>query len=212
MRRVMLPVMMLALLPMGLLAQTPEERIAAAMGRAASAGIPVELLQSKVNEGKAKGVDMARVATVVERRAAGLARAQAALAMRGSERDAATLDVGADALQSGVSEAVLRAIGETAPRERRAVAIAALTELVNNGNVPEDALLRVQEALARGPDALNNLPAQAIEGRARGAERGQRPSHAGPPAGVPAPGVAPAAGAPSNVPKPPAPPRRRPRS
>jgi hypothetical protein len=177
-------------------AQTPEERINKGLERARSAGIPVELLESKIAEGKAKGVSLERIASAVERRLAALERASQV--MRGP-RDAGTagLGVAADALESGVSEAVLAAIADTAPRERRTVAIAALTELVELGHVPAEALNRVREALARGPEALANLPAQArrdVE-RRRDPER-QRPGAdpergrpgAQPPDAVPAPG------------------------
>ncbi|HEY5617265.1 MAG TPA: hypothetical protein VIK60_04930 [Vicinamibacterales bacterium] len=175
--------------------QPPQDRINTALARARQVGIPVALLESKIAEGKAKGVSMERIAAAVERREAALERASQALRGR-PEVDAADLSVAADALDSGVSEAVLRAIAETTPRERRAVAIAALTQLVELGHVPEAALERVRGALKRGPDALANLPAEAgaAPGRGNGppdtpgstGERGR--GSAGPPASVPAPG------------------------
>lgn len=176
-------------------AQTPEERIHKGLARAREAGIPVALLESKIAEGKAKGVSMERIAAAVERREAALERASQALSGK-PDIGSADLAVAADAVESGVSEAVLRAIAETTPRERRAVAIAALTQLVQLGHVPEKALERVREALKRGPDALLNLPAQA--GAAAGQRDGRpdvqtpgaagRRGGAGPPAGVPGPG------------------------
>lgn len=201
------------------IAQTPEERINKGLARAREAGIPVALLESKIAEGKAKGVSMERIAAAVERREASLERASRALRGR-PEVESADLAVAADAVESGVSDAVLRAIAETAPRERRAVAIAALTQLVELGHVPEAALERVREALKRGPEALLNLPAQA--GSAAG-QRGGRPdvqapgaaggpggAQAGPPSGVPAPGNRPQsakpAGPPANPRRPPTPP------
>ncbi|MGH9346919.1 MAG: hypothetical protein ACRD26_06580 [Vicinamibacterales bacterium] len=175
-------------------AQTPQERINTGLARAREAGIPVALLESKIAEGKAKGVSLERIAAAVERREAALERASQALGRR-ADVGAADLGVAADAIESGVSEAVLRAIAETAPRERRVVAIAALTQLVQQGHVPEAALERVREALARGPEALLNLPAQAAGAADR---RGGPPSttpaggrggaEAGPPSGIPAPG------------------------
>jgi hypothetical protein len=111
-----------------------------------------------------------------------------------SETDAAELSVAADAVESGVSDAVLKAVAETAPRDRRAVAIAALTQLVQLGHVPEAALARVQDALKRGPQALMNLPAEA--GRRGGGPSsaptpetsGRGSAAGGPPSSVPAPG------------------------
>jgi hypothetical protein len=178
--------------------QPPQDRINTAIARARQVGIPVALLESKIAEGKAKGVSMERIATAVERRGAALERANQALRGR---PDVATpdLSVAADALESGVSEAVLRAVTDSAPRDRRAVAIAALTQLVELGHVPEAALDRVREALKRGPDALANLPAQSGGNPGRrgggppdspGNSNGRGSASTGPPASVPAPGGA----------------------
>lgn len=177
------------------LAQTPQERINRGLERARTTGIPVELLESKIAEGKAKGVSMDRIAAAIERRLATLERASQV--MRGTrDAGAAGLGVAADALESGVSDAVLAAIAESAPRERRAVAIAALTELVKLGHVPQEALDRVRSALARGPEALANLPAEARRdgdrrpdpARQRPGADGDRGRPADPPDAVPAPG------------------------
>jgi hypothetical protein len=184
-------------------AQTPQERIDAAFGRAQQAGIPVALLESKIAEGKAKGVSLERIAVAIERRQTALERAGQAL--RGEADGASTLAVGADAIEAGVSEPILRAVGENAPRDRRNVAIAALTELVHQGHTPEAALARVREALRRGPDALSNLPAEAAAGRRgggppdgqKGNGRGRAGGEPGPPAAVPAPGKPPQAGRPA---------------
>ena len=177
-------------------AQTPQERIDAATAHAREAGIPVALLESKVAEGKAKGIPMDRIAAAVDRREAALEKASQALRGR-SDVSAPDLSVGADAIESGVSAAVLKAIADTAPRDRRVVAIAALTELVREGNVPETALERVKDALKRGPDALANLPAQAAAGQGHsssqpstpGSDAGQGRGAQGPPSSVPAPGT-----------------------
>lgn len=181
--------------------QPPQERINAALARAREVGIPVALLESKIAEGKAKGVSLDRVAAAIERRQAALERASQAL--RGQADAGSALAVAADALESGVNEAVLRSAAESAPRERRNVAIAALTELVHQGHAPESALERVRDALKRGPDALANLPAEAAagrrgggppEGRGQGSARGR--SGGDPPAAVPAPGKPSQAGRP----------------
>lgn len=183
--------------------QPAQERINTVLARARQVGIPVALLESKIAEGKAKGVSPERIAAALERRQAALERASQAL--RGEADAPASLAVGADAIESGVSEAVLRAVAENAPRDRRNVAIAALTELVHQGHAPEAALGRVRDALKRGPDALSNLPAEAAAGRRGGGPPDrQTPGNAGgragaepgPPAGVPAPGKPPQAGRP----------------
>jgi hypothetical protein len=156
--------------------QGAQERIDAAFARARSQGVPVSLLESKMAEGKAKGVALDRIAAAIERREASLERA--AQAMKGREP---------------IGDAVLKAVTESAPRERRSAAIAALTELVQRGTAPDAALARVREALKRGPDALAAVGSDRSEGRAgagaaRGGEAGGRGAAAGPPANVPAPG------------------------
>ena len=175
--------------------QAPQDRINTALARARQAGISASLLESKIAEGKAKGVSMDRIATAVERRETALERASQAMAGQPGT-SAADLAVAADAIDSGVSEAVLKVITETAPREHRTVAIAALTQLVQLGHTPEAALERVRDALARGAEALLNLPAETA-GRGRDASTGARPPNTGrgrggsqgaPPASMPSPG------------------------
>jgi len=182
-----------ALLPAAGHAQSPDERIGSAMTRAQEAGIPVWLLENKIQEGQAKGVPMDRIAAAVEARLNGLSRAATAMEGAPGGVDAGQLSVGADALGAGVNEAVLAEMAASAPGEHRAVAIAALTHLVQQGTVPAEALLRVQDALARGPGALANLPGAGggppfgtpVPGR-QGPPEGV--GTGGPPAWVPAPG------------------------
>jgi hypothetical protein len=186
---------LLALLPLSLVAQTPEQRIERSFARAQQVGVPVQLLESKVAEGRAKGVRMDLIAQVVERRQASLEQVQASVGER-YRLTPQELGLSADAVQAGVSEAVLAAISERAPGDRRAVAIAALAQLVQAGHPSEVALERVTQALQQGPEALMNLPAQAQAGRGGPPEGipGQGPGaqngRGGPPASVPAAGAA----------------------
>ena len=189
----------------------PQERITAAFARARQVGVPPALLESKLAEGKAKGVPLDRIAVAIERRLGALERASQAL--RGGTDAAASLAVGADAIESGVSEAVLKAVAESAPRERRNVAIATLTELVHQGQGPEAALGRVRAALKRGPEALSNLAAEAAAGKRGGGSSNAQPGNSngkgngngkgggdpGPPAAVPAPGKPPQSGRPDGA-------------
>ena len=199
----------LVLLPTVAEAQTVEERIEAAMARAQDAGIPVSLLESKRAEGQAKGVPMDRIATAVEARLQHLETARQAMGRVANDVDAAQLSVGADAIGAGVSEAVLAEIAGSAGRDRRSVAVAALTHLVSREGLASNvALARVKAALAQGPQALTNLATRAGAGRGRIPEgippTGGTPGAAGrsgaggPPSSVPAPGQA----------NPPAPPSR----
>lgn len=173
----------LAALPVTAGAQqaVPSARIDAAMSAAARGQIPVSLLESKVQEGRAKGIPEARIAAAVEARLNALVRAQTALA-RASARGigAAELSVAADALQAGVSEASMVDVMTRVAPERRAVAAAVLTQLVQLGVASDVASARVHEAIARGGEALVNLPAQASE-RARVRVEGRGRVDAGPP-------------------------------
>jgi hypothetical protein len=142
-----------------------DARVHAALETALEAGIPVSLLERKIAEGKAKGVPMDRIAAAVEARLEALTKASDALAKAGLARPSeGDLSVAADAVQGGVSATALATISQTAPQDRRAVAIAVLTELVALGHTPESALEQVQSALARGPEALANLHGEAGAG------------------------------------------------
>ena len=163
-------------------AQTPADpaaRIAAAKQQATSAGVPASLLDSKVAEGRAKGVSLDRIAAAIERRLASLLRARSVMEAPPAKvrLTADDLKVGADALEAGVDEPTLASLAQTVPADRRAVAVAVLTQLVQQGEGSADALKRVKLALDQGPAALRTLPAQAA------AEAKKRPAHAaGPPA------------------------------
>jgi hypothetical protein len=176
----------------------PEARIQAALDRARAANLPVEVLESKLAEGRAKNIPADRIATVIENRARAMELAHAALAraQRGepSPQDVA---VGTDAIEAGVSQAVLARIAETAGAERRTVAIAALAYLVAEGHLPEAALARVQQALAQGGNALANLPGMAGSGQGRGPPEGVG---GGPPDGIGRPGEPPRGQAPGRGP------------
>lgn len=204
-KRVLLAAL-LALLPVEGWAQPgPEQRIEAARRRAGQAGIPVGLLDTKIAEGRAKSVPADRIAAAVERRLDALSRARQAMTVQGrpAALTADDLSMGADALDQGVSAEVLAALSARAPNESRAVAIAALTQLVREGMASDRALERVTAALRSGPEALRQLPGQAASERGRGNAgsppgrgssgdpgargRGRGRGQAGPPASVPGP-------------------------
>jgi hypothetical protein len=136
-----------------------QARIEAALSAATNAGIPVELLQSKVAEGRAKGVNEVRIAAAVEARLKGLQRAAAVMQRTEVEHaSSADLAVAADALEAGVSETALIKLSNSAPAERRAVAIATLTGLVQLGHASDRALERVS-AVVRSNAELARLNA-----------------------------------------------------
>jgi len=184
MKRVVLTAVLLLWPLSGAAAQgDPAQRIQAARQRAAQAGIPVLLLDNKVAEGRAKSVPEDRIATAVERRLTALDRARAAMA-NGARRvalTAADLTVGADAIEAGVEPGALGRLAQTAAPDRRAVAIAVLTQLVQQGLASEQALARVTAALANGADALRQLPGEANGGGAANADRGNPGARRGPP-------------------------------
>ena len=177
--------LLLALAPLPAHAQGTDaaERIEGARQRAAAAGIPVALLESKVAEGKAKGVPMDRIAVAVEQRLLFLSRAREA--MGGVQASPADLAVGADALAAGVTPQALEGVARAAPGDQRAVAIAVLQQLVQQGEASERALERVRLALERKPEELRNLPAMAGKKGPSGP-----PARVGNPRGIPDPGKA----------------------
>jgi hypothetical protein len=170
----------LAVAPVALFAQDstsaaggPDARVHAALETALDAGIPVSLLERKIAEGKAKGVPIDRIAAAVEKRLDALTKASDALSKAGLEHPSeGDLSVAADAVQGGVSATALATISQTAPQDRRAVAIAVLTDLVALGHTPESALEQVQTALARGPEALANLHGEGAAQANAGANAG----------------------------------------
>jgi len=151
-----------------------EARVQTALQTALQAGVPVALLERKVAEGRAKGVPMARIAVAVETRLQALLRARTALQQARLESTTeGDLSIAADAVQAGVSDAAIAEVARNAPRERRAVAVAVLANLVALGHASDRALGQVRAALGRGPEALLNLHARsAAELKARGAGNG----------------------------------------
>ena len=143
-------------------------RIDAALASAVKAGVPPSLLERKVAEGKAKGVPMERIATAVEKRLGALTEAHDALVKAGLKSTTeGELSVAADAVQAGVSQSALVTISKRASDDSRAVAIAVLGDLVALGHASDQAVVRVESALAKGPEALANLSAEA-SGHAQG--------------------------------------------
>jgi hypothetical protein len=140
----------------------PTARIDAAMQAAAQADIPLTLLESKVAEGKAKNVPLDRIATAVEIRLQSLIKASEIVQRAKLESTSESeLAVSADALEAGVSQNALVQISRSAPAERRAVAIATLTALVQLGHASEQALARVS-AVVRSNAGLANLHAETV--------------------------------------------------
>jgi hypothetical protein len=141
-------------------ARGPQARIDAAIAAAARAEIPAELIESKIAEGRAKGVAEERIAAAVEARVAGLVRASEAMKRANVEaRSAGELSVTADALEAGVSEDAVIRISRDAPSERRAVAVAVLADLVRLGHPVDHAFARVNSALSSGA-AMASLHAE----------------------------------------------------
>lgn len=141
-------------------ARAPQARIDAAMAAAVQAGVPASLLESKIREGEAKRVPVERIAAAVEARSKALVRAAEAMKRADLEfRTAGELAVTADALEAGVSESAVIRVSRTAPDERRVVAVAVLADLVRLGAAPDQALLRLDGALASSA-ALANLQAE----------------------------------------------------
>lgn len=184
MKRIPFIAVLLLLAPLSLGAQgqgDPAQRIEAARRRADATGIPVSLLDLKVAEGRAKGAPADRIAGAVEVRLSLLSRAREAMGVAGRSLSAADLSAGADALSAGVSTEALGSLTRTAPGDRRAVAIAVLAQLVQEGDRSDRALERVRMALAN-PETLRTLPGQVRRGNNgvgnADAVKGDRPGNA----------------------------------
>jgi hypothetical protein len=137
-------------------------RVETALQAAVNAGVPISLLERKIAEGKAKGVPMERIATAVEKRLDALMQARDAMTKAGLESTTeGELSVAGDAVQAGVSQSALASISQHASEDTRTVAIAVLSDLVTRGQASEQALTRVEAALARGSEALANLSAES---------------------------------------------------
>jgi hypothetical protein len=199
MKRWLLPLLAALLLPGMAAAQTAEARIEAARARALQSGLPVALIDERIAEGLAKGIPAERIAIAVERRATSMMSARQAMRAANIEATTAMLAAGADAVEAGISEQAIRRVMVGARAADRPVALAVLTYLHRDRGIPLDrALDAVTEAMARGPDALRDLPARAgAPGRADGAAGPRRPS-GGPPAAVPAPGQRPGGARPND--------------
>jgi hypothetical protein len=181
-------------------------RIETARRSVVAAGIPASLIETRIAEGRAKGIPLDRIAAVVEQRAAALLEARRGMA-GAHGLGAADLGAGADAVEAGIDADALRSVIAGARDQDRPVAIAVLTYLHREGGLPVgQALARVRAAMAKGPDALRTLPAKAAaEGRhgprdgvGEAAWVGKGKHGGGPPAAVPGPGHRPGAGKPDH--------------
>jgi len=185
--------------------QNAAARIETAKRDAAAAGIPVALLESRVAEGRAKGVPMERIAAAVERRASSLIQARQALTPAVRNLTEADLSAGADAVEAGIEGGALREVIASAQAEDRPVALAVLTYLHREQGMPVgEAVGHVKQALKSGPEALRTLPSQAAANRGGG--RGRTPpgqakkGTSGAPQAIPTPGKKPGVGKPTEKP------------
>lgn len=185
MRNILMILALIAVLPFPAAAQrSPAERLSAARASAAQAGIPLELIDTRIAEGRAKGISEIRIAEAIEKRGRGLVQARQTMIAAGIVPSAADLASGADALEAGVDVEALRAVVQAARVQERPVALAVLGELVRQGMPVQQARDRVRSALQRREDNLGDLPRRTAAERA--AARGQNGAAAGRPAAQPA--------------------------
>lgn len=120
-------------------------------------GIPGDILYNKALEGVAKRVPANRLVPAVEAYAGRLRSAKDAF---GGDVAGPLLVAGADALRRGVGPALLRRLGRGGAHS--AVAVLALSNLVEMGVSGDEALSLVQEAARRGVRAqrMLDMPAE----------------------------------------------------
>jgi len=148
------------------------------------AGLPVDPLYSKAQEGVFRGADDARVLAAVQRLARDLGDARATL---GDSASAEEITAGANALRAGLATIDLSRLRETRAKGRHAdqrltVALVVLADLATRGvppslaaasvtelvarNVPDGALISFRQTVER--DLLDGRsPASALDARTR---------------------------------------------
>ena len=135
--------------------------IEAIVARTTEAGLPSEIIVSKVREGLAKGIDPKRIGAAAERLAQGLVEARTFVVSHRGGSDAAPelVRAVAEAKLAGVdlknAEALLRKDRDPAASAR---AIEVLTDLSRRGYPVGRASEVVAEVLARDPGAVSRLP------------------------------------------------------
>jgi hypothetical protein len=147
------------------------DRILATIADARARELPAVALENRALELAAKGVNPHDIENDLERRAEGLDKARAALARGGRSHPAADeTEAAADAMSKGLDDRAVSELAQTAPSDRSvAVPIYVLSNLTQNGRGIQEALARVQAALAAG------VPDEQLQ---RGANR--RPADRGP--------------------------------
>jgi hypothetical protein len=135
------------------------DRLVAAVDRAAAAGVPRELVISKVREGLAKRIDAQRIERAVDRLADSLVVAQRHVAERrpGETPAPELVRVLAEAHLAGVDLAEADEVVRGEPAQA-AHAIEVLTALAAGGYPAERSSLVVRDVLARDPGALARIP------------------------------------------------------
>lgn len=124
-----------------------DARIVRALARLESAGIPNAALAERVQLGRARGVDALRIATAVERRAAAMLDARAALRTSAGTPASALLELSADAIESGAQASQVAAVAHAFPGRERSRALLMLASLAADGRIGLDAVASVRGAL-----------------------------------------------------------------
>jgi|SRR5690606_34920862 len=151
------------------------------MDSARAGGLPTEPLVRKALEGESKGADSARIVSAVAALARYLGQARQAL---GAGADEATLVAGAAALRAGAQPARLRALDSLRSRERLAVPLSVLADLLTSGVEPERAWTTVRQMATQGAPDADFLE---LRERLTGARQGLPPAAERPPTAAPLP-------------------------
>ena len=155
------------------------------MDSARAGGLPTEPLVRKALEGESKGADSARIVSAVATLARYLGQARQAL---GTGADEATLVAGAAALRAGAQPARLRALDSLRSRERLAVPLSVLADLLTSGVEPERAWTTVRQMATQGaPDADFLELRERLTGGRQGQAPGLPPAAERPPTAAPLP-------------------------
>jgi len=148
-------------------------RVLATIADARSHDLPAAALENRALKFAAKGVAPADIEQSVKAQADRMAKAQNALAARGTRPSDDEVEAGAEAMRRGVDGAQVSALAKSAPSGRSlAVPLYVIGSLMDRGLPSDAALQRVHDRLVNKASDTelekmpNELPAQAVAGKA----------------------------------------------
>lgn len=145
-----------------------DARIQSAMAEARAEGLATALLESRVREGRAKGVSGANIAAAVEQRLSAMLEARQALRGEGLEATGELVQLGTIAIESGARARQVAEVAAAFSGRARAQALTRLADLAGSGRLAADATAAVRGAM-RAPLGVDGEVSGAAQGSMDGA-------------------------------------------